>query len=628
MLFDSVSMKAERWVGRWHDLALLLAYAVFHLPSILLVKSIQAIQYPLEAIYISRAMFDGMGLSRELVTAAAIPPNVGLLYGPLNYLLSFWLNAVQHLFWFGFAVQVFVPLFAYRLFSTVTSKLNAFLLAVILAAVSIRVQWWAPDYLAQPLLLALLYLWSKGGNQTGVLRIAALGLLTAAIGTLKYHEGLLLMTAIGGGLMFRLAVSGASRRLSNSVDMLIVMLCFSTVVVIFAKNFLHIDEWLYYTLPSIVLIVSIYYLLSKHNVSVLTNPATVRTLLIYTAAALSLPVLSFALFGREFGYSRYFYAVFQMGFDFLPVWDFGIVGLIRDHIGMRSGIVRLAAISMLIAVPLIINIFIVARLARAVSNSALSFVAKREAMAVGSISVLGIYMLYPLEGYHILVSKLGLFIFALLYFTGRIPSVTKWLPVVLIILLIPISGLQVTKWWELRELNNNDPAPPVEVRSVVGIPLAKPLSHELERQIETIKANVPRGCSYYVVDSSGGSLVGLAAIVPNGIKQVYIELRPGLLNDAAVDLVGNQLASVDFALLRKKDMDDYVTGAARGAKIEPVLAKLHDEFTVTATYIRQVNEKGMEGFEDFVILRRITPRLACSAGSGNIDTAKPPEKQM
>lgn len=627
MSFDSASVKAERWVGRWHDIALLLVYVVFHLPSVLLVQSIQAIQYPLEAIYISRSMFDGLGLSRELATAAAIPANVGIFYGPLNYLFSLWLGTVQHLFWFGFVVQAFVPILAYRLLSTVTSKLNAFLVAVLLVAVSIRVQWWSPDFLAQPLLLALLYFWSKGGNQVGALRIVALGLLTAAIGMLKYHEGLILMTAIGGGLMFRLAVSDGPRRISNFVDILIVTLCFSTVVVIFAKNFLHIDEWLYYTLPGIVLIVSIYYLLSKHNASVLTNPATVGALFLYTAAALSLPVLSFAMFGSQFGYSKYFYATFKMGLEFLPVWDFGIIGLIRDHIGIRSGIARLAAVSMLIAIPLMVNIFIVSKLARVVSNSAFSFVAKREAMAVGSISVLGIYMLYPMESYHILVSKLGLFIFALLYFMGKIPSVTKWLPVVLIVLLIPISGLQMSKWWELRELNNNDLTPSVEVKSVVGIALAKPLSSELARQIEIINANVSSGCSYYVVDSSGGSLIGLAAIAPNGIKQVYIDLRPGLLNTTAIDLVNNQLESVDFALLRKKDMDNYVVEAARGTKIEPVLAKLHDEFTVTATYIRQGNEKGKEGFEDFVILRRITPRLVCSAGSVNIDTAKPPEKQ-
>lgn len=619
MSFDSASNRAERWVGRWHDLALLLTYVALHLPGVLLVKSISAIQYPLEAIYISRTMFDGLGLSKELVTAAAIPSNVGLFYGPLNYLLSLWLGAVQHLFWFSFAVQAFVPVFAYRLLSTVTSKLNAFLIAVFLVAVTIQVQWWSPDFLIQPLLLALLYLWSKDGDQVGARRIVAIGLLIAVIGTLKYHEGLILMTAIGGGLMFRLAVSDAPRRISNFIDTLIVTLCFSTVVVFFTKHFLFVDEWLYYTFPSIALIFSIYYLLSKHNARVLTNPKTVRTLLIYAIAALSLPALSFTMFGGEFGYSKYFYATFQMGLNFLPVWDIGIVALIlREHIG----ILHKAFMSAMLAIPFIVNTFIVVRLANTVSNSAIAFIAKREAVAVGSIPVLGIYALYPLEGYHILISKLGLFIFPLLYFTGRIPSVKKRLSIVLVVLLVPLLGYKITQRWDLRALNNNDLASPAEVESVVGIPLAKPLARELARQVETIKGNVPSGCSYYAVDASGGGIIGLATIVPNGIKQPYIDMRPGFLDGASVDIINNQLTSVDFVLLRKKDMDDHVSGATRNAKIEPILSRLHDDFEVIATY-----EGGISGFVDFVVLRRTTPHSACSAEASGTGAAKVPEKQ-
>lgn len=605
--------KCER-VLSYHSfltISFLLAFYFFvRLPDAIFVKSVSAVIYPLNALYIKDLLFSDWWFIRpDLANATATLSNISLEYPPGFFLVTQALGSVRNIYLFSFALQAMVPLFIYRLVSSVSSRLTAFLLAILSIHYFTRSNWYSPDFLIQPLmLLAVLVMfaeWKQGRLDTRTILVS--GLLTSLIILLKHNIGIFFAILCGTLIYFdsfERQSSSLSRR--NASWAYFLLSGFPLFGMVFISKLLYLDETIYYLLPFSIFWVLFIALLRQRSWS-FNLVHFLKLSLAFGAAALLLPAIVFVWFGSVIGYSEYWHSLFGMGLDFLPIMDHGILGVIRtQHIGLDSlhSAYSTVATALLFVFPFLVNGIVVYFLYDRVLKSGLPTSEKLKYFGAGSIAIMAVFMFFPLEGYHILATKLFIFATILAFFLHRLSlSGPKVLLAALVLMALPVVGYSFIKHRGIINTEFSYGTP--EMRRIIGMPMRAAVAKEIGEQVATIKRAV-NNKPYYIVDSSGATLTGLAAIVDNKYPQYYMEMRKGILADESVDAILDSLERVPFAVVNKKDLDRFRDGKEDDVFLDRILSRLNDNYQIVDAYEPSKNTtEPLDHLVSFVVMKNM-----------------------
>ncbi|MBA7518903.1 hypothetical protein ES705_10977 [subsurface metagenome] len=542
-------------------------YVVIRLPNILSIQSFSNLVFPLNSLYVSQnLLFSGWGMNPELAKTVLSPSNGSLICPPGIYILTRVLGNVRNIFIFHFLYQMLVPLLTFRLFRSVTSTTIAILFSLLSIFYVTQPNWWAPDWIIQPMMLVALILIITRGIKEEMRgsQLIVIGLLTGLITIFKHNIGIsfaiLCITFIfWSSLNFRNNTTNSYHRFLTFLHLFIFLL----FGLIFSARILYFDEFIFYLLPYFVFLGSAFYFLGKNSFVTFNLLSFYKKVSLFCFSALFLPAAIFLWVGSVIGFSRYWYSLFRMGFKYLPIWDYGIVSVTKHYVHFQ-GIASVKNIyhslnslvmMLMFLSPFIVNCFVNLRFFQLIRNK--KIIDFKKYFQVSSISMMGIFLFFPLEGYHILATKLFMFYFVFLYFVKKFSlKVNSFLKYILILLFIfvslPYIKRVITPKIETCFSSHK------RVQEIIGLPMEKRLAEEIDKQVAVVERSV-KGAPYCVVDSFGATLATLITLVNNHYPQYYLEMRKGILNQEVTNAIISSLKEVPFVLVNYNDYRKYLS---------------------------------------------------------------------
>lgn len=541
-------------------LALAGFFALLHLSGVFVLREYQSAVFPLTTLYVSdRLLLPGGSLAPALGATVLSPANIVLDYPPAIYVLPRFLGSVRNIFAFLFLLQAGVPALVYSFLRRAARPLPALLAALLSCYYCVNVVWWTPDYILQPfMLLGAILLWDLTAEERGRpwARLAALGVLSGLITVIKHNEGVFWGAAAGAALLVRSVDFAGARARGARAWLYGALAAYGAFGAVFLSKQTHADAVVYYLLPFAVYWAALARAVAARPAAGFAASGFLAEAAVYAAWAAVIPGAVFLWVGGAVGYARYF-ASFGMGLDYRPIWDFGILGVLRHVVLLRP--VRGPADALydynaLLLGGLLLSPFLASAWAAARcwgGRTDPDRADPRPFWLAGALSVMGVFLLYPLEGAHILKTKLFLFAFTALYLL-RGTALPAKACLAMALALLPVAFAAAAK--PLRALRTRAGAPAPALRSRLGLRVEGRLAAELERQVAVLERSI-RGGRYYVLDTSS-SLTALPALYDNAYPQYYLEMRPGILNQEAADAMLADLRRVDFVVVRDEDYRD------------------------------------------------------------------------
>jgi hypothetical protein len=278
--------------------------------------------------------------------------------------------------------------------------------------------------------------------------------------------------------------------------------------------------------------------------------------------------------------------------------------VIRNTISFNSAAeaYQSATVALCYILPALVALFVASALAYIQRNKARTPQELLLLFQHGAIAVMTSLMLYPLESIHIAETKLFLSLFVLLYFLEKLAPRTLVFGTVLIAVgIVPALGYGVVK--PLALLNTGTSYGTAQMRNAVGLPIKQPIAGILERQAKLLHHTVENQ-PYYVVDSSGGSLIGLSVMAGNPNPQYYIELRKGIYDRAVAQAVITELQSRPFVVVNKTDYDLFQARALHDDNMRTILAYVAGHYDKVSTFDFTPNDPPHEFIIAFYVLKR------------------------
>jgi len=585
-------------------LVLALLYLFLQLPRLWVVSFAYQLQFPLESIVMGqRQIFHGLSLNPALADMLITPVNGILIYPPGLYVLAALLGNLKAMYIFLLLVQLPVPLLTYRLLARFAPPLTAWLIAAIGAYHFVNAAWWQPDLLIQPLMLSALMLLTAA-PRPAARTLVAIGLLTGLITVFKHNIGIFFAIMVGSWL-FMSCFHQKQSRTGGGLTAFILLAGFFVFAAYFASRLLHGDEIIYFLLPY-MLFWGLFASWLAQRPHFFDQRAFFIGAGIYTAATLALPLAVFVWFASVMGAERYFHSLFHMGMENMHVWDIGLANAIAVSMSFADPAHAYRSLVMLVfyAVPFVAGLYAVLELYRQSRREAAELI---DAFRVAALPVMAVFMLFPLEGPHILITKLTVFLL------GAVHLLTRYRPRLLLAATLlaalavgPVLAYGVGHVW----LQSHTPATPggPALQRMVKLPVSAPLAREVDQQVKVVERSIGRQ-SFYVVDSSDGALWSLAVLTDIEHPQHHVVMLRGLLNDSIVAAIEAEMAAYDFAIVNH---EEYVRALDGRGNNDPGLDSLYrhvrDNFTLVARYEAPMPiPKPLLGILSFDVMRRVRP---------------------
>ncbi len=584
-------------------LLLLGIYTFFRLPDLLAVKELSCMIFPLDSIYIAKQLlFSGWHVNPDLANTVVAPSNATFIAPPGLYIISKIMGSVRNDYVFLFIFQLLVPIVTFRLLKYVVPFRTAFLATVIACYYFTCGYWWAADWVIQPLMLmAVLILVRKG--KSGKLSTADLiyiGILTGLIMIFKHNIGIMFTIGILTWLLMN-SLDLRPKDKGNLGALLffgVIYLCFGMAI---GTKLIHHDEYLFYLFSYFLFWGVFIYYCFKTPCLQLNFGKLIKNSLIFLGSLFILPAVVFFIVGREVGFSRYAHSFF-MGLGYAKIWEPSYFEIIRSYCHF-SGINKIYASLVhvcLFLLPLMVNMAVVWRFARLAQNAKTPFADIKQFLQIAPLAIMGIFLFYPLEGYHILATKMFIFIFVLFYLCKNVNQ--KLISAVLCILIIPLILFGAMSLAGC--LRHSMPAEnPLRLKAMIGISMKSDIAEGIVKETEVMERSI-KGSSYYLIGSDSLDLSHLLAIVDNPYKQYYIEMRKGVLRTETVNAVIQALKDVEYAVVETEDYKKYLNSQNEDIFLRTILDVIHKNFIEVDRFEVPAGIAGGAEFHSFLVMKK------------------------
>ena len=568
---------------------LIFVYIAIRLPDILVLREFASASFALISLYISRSLlFLNNGLNPEFAKTIVCPANAFFIYPPGLYFLSQILGNVRNMFIFLFLIQLTVPVLIFELLRRIASFFIAMLCAFLSIYYMTNCNWWVPDWIIQPIMLsAILLLWRKrsSGTNWSRLKLILAAVLAGVIAILKHNIGVFFIIVCATLILFRSMQSHENRNGCKRHATLICLIAgYFTFGFIFLSKVIYFDEIIFYLFPYFVFWALFLYFVMTNKSLVFDVKNYVKEMIIFIPTALLIPGIMFWLIGDVVGYSRYWHSLFGMGLQCLPIWDYGIVSMLKQSLSglgnirnVKSNYLTLIK-SALFIFPFIVNCCVIGKIFYCMKKRSVSSTDIRKYFEVGSMSIMSMFMFFPLEGYHILATKLFIFCFVLVYFIRSFfGKVSVFLKLVLILMFIPVVLSVFIK--PVRMFERPTSSGSEILRNTIAMPMEKRLSEELDKQIEVIERSV-RGRKYYTISTSPH----LMALVNNNCPQYYLLIGKYFWNQDVANSIIDTVRRLPFVIVGQKDYNKYLLGQDDDPLMWKIMDFIRNNFTIIDRY--------------------------------------------
>lgn len=590
-------------------------YILFTLPKILVLNTFHFAVFPLETIYMANNLLlpEGM-LNHDLVNIVMTPSNAMFIYPPGIYFLTYFLESVKNIYLFLFFIQLFVPILVYRLFRSFGSSLASFLFSILCAYYLTNANWWSPDHIIQPLLIiGLLILMSfQGKNGTkGLYRIIGLGLVTGIIIILKQTVGIFWGGVVVSFLLFQsIENSQECRKKKDRIFLFMSILVFFVCGLYFLSKQIFLDEVVYYLFPYFTFWGLITYYVLENNSIGFNRDEFLKNTFSFLASALIFPAIVFIYMGETIGYAHYSES-FAMGLPYLPIWDHGIAGTIESYATFQRAFTLESifnnyyyfTVILMILLPFAVNCLINMRLFHLIRNGVPSSELNKY-FKITSISILSILMVFPLESYHILSTKLFIFLFILLYLLKDYSlNLTTSIKLLMLAMIIPGIAYSIHQSITLSDIETSYGTE--HMKNVIGMPIEMNLADEIETQLAIIRRTT-QGAPYYVIDTTGATLPWLMAIENNKYPEYYLEIRKGIMNKEVTEAIKISLQQVPFVVVDDGGYQKYLNKEIDDPYHEEILDFVNKNFVLIDRYEEPEEKKpSFSLIQSFIIMKKI-----------------------
>jgi hypothetical protein len=574
---------------------LFVCYGLLRLPDIFLLNDWASAVCPLDTLYMAKLLFPNQPMTPGLASSVIGPSNSVLIIPPGLYFLAKHLGSVRNIFAFLVLAQWAVPLVLFRLLRNSMRDSTAALVAFFSIFLFTNGHWWSPDFLIQPLLLlSFMLLTGKSDTRpTSLFRLAALGMITGLIMILKHNVGLFWAVAVGGTLLMKSLIQVPDReRRRHRLLLGILIIGLISYGIVFGSKLLYHDEFLYYLVPFFVFWgVIVVGFLRRYSLAFNAEGFGKETFC-FTTSAMIIPVGVFVYVGKEIGFSRYWESLFGMGLKYLPIWDPGIFDVTQRYAQLAAGPVNQVFMPnvrgllyvLLFALPFLINMFIVYKLAeRIFRNDSFSTVYPHVVLA--PLGIFGILMLFPLEGYHIVSTKISLFLLvgAAVGLRVKNPVACRLLKTAGLLSCLPLALQAGAKPFHAWKTIRSGQA--VYMPAPINLAVDSMVSVEVSRQTALLRDTI-RGRSYYLVDSSGATLATLLSQIDNHYPNYYLEMRGGILNAASTEAIIQSLRQTEFAVVNTEDFVKFKRRQLSDPYLSAILRFLDTHYREVGRYDR------------------------------------------
>lgn len=588
-------------------------YLLCHYQYVPILYSFTGGIYPISFSYaFNKLLLSDGDLNSKLAQVIVSPSNALFIYPPGIYLITLPLSNVGNVYKFLFLIQLLVPFLIFNLCRNITSATVSTLIALLSIYYCVNPNHFTPDWIIQPvMLLAALILWNtfKESEKEKTLPLILIGFLTGLIMIFKQNIGLF-FAVLCLTMIFFDTISYDKKKNKGVFEAAllgVILLGYLAFGLVFIRKVLYFDEIIFYLLPYFFFWGLAIYFVFRNRSIIFNGFSYIKKTLLFTAAFLILPGLIFLWIGGVVGYARYWHSLFGMGFKYLHIWDEGIAGFIKNYVRLRE-VNSLKGIALncmqimnflLLLLPFCVNCFIVIKLASLIKNKNSEPAEVKKYFLITSMGITGMFMFFPLESMHILLTKLFIFCFVFLYLV-RGPSVKSkfCLKYLLIMLLLPVTTFVILKPVKKVETAYGSE----EIKKVIGIPMEKTIAEELDKQIAVVKRAI-KGERYYVI-ASGSGLYTLEAFVNNGYEQYYREMRKGIMSQEVVDEIISILNKLPFAVVRRNDYHKYLEKSQDDPLLLQILDFLHKNYEAVDLYEAPENQTpAIYRIESFVVMK-------------------------
>ncbi|MDE2236833.1 MAG: hypothetical protein KGK30_02995, partial [Elusimicrobia bacterium] len=503
-----------------------------------------------------------------------------------------------------------VPVFCYLILRRVTGRLWATLLAWLIAAHSVFI-YTIPDFCNQVLVLASLWAVLEAGAPRRRWLLVPAGLLCAANAAFKQNIGLAWVAAVGAVLLLRRVKAGKDPAAGAAVfprwAALGVLAVFAAYGALVTSLFAGWDNVIYFSLPFALFWGWLFLRLGDRTL-ILDGSGFFGDAALFAIPFVLALGAGFTLFAWNVGFEKYFDLLFRS-----PLGDKGLIargvstrGLLYYGLNGRPALLDPHRLEMFLLwyFPAAANLLLAGRLLLSRPEDALR---DRAALLLAAASITGAYMLFPLESFFNLETKLCLPLLALAAaFSARLrrpqaaPLAAVLLAAVLALPLLKNLRGDERLWAESgRRL--------AWVAGNAGIYMPRPLAAELERSLEPLRANV-KG-RFYVLGSNSADLSMYYRLLDARFPAYYTDLRQGYLNQRAERALIEALRGCPSLIVEKDDLDAWRKDPSRANRtLREALAYVDAHYDVVAAYVRS-SDSGYAGLYDFYVMHRISASL-------------------
>lgn len=604
-------LQTGQW-GRYGSvMVVFIAFTLIRLPDVLVVSHFSALSFALDSLYIgNRLLFDGLSIRPELAGTIATPANAGLIATPGLYLLSAALKSVAGAYWLLFGAQLVFLFSFFRLLCWRLSPLVSALVSVWAAYYLTKTNWWAADWVIQPLMVICISTLVFDENKDGIStpKLAAVGLLAGVIFLFKQNIGVFFALMVSSWLY--IGSYSRANALDNRNEPLgrlagaISFGCIALFVPIFGARVISVDEMVYYLGPYVAFWTLFYLYVRKTELSLALGKAS-RQIGLFLIFASMIPAFLYFQVGSVIGYKTYWHALFGMGIEFLPIWDKGIINTIRMHMsdGGAVNYYHSGVLAILFALPLVVNSLSVGLLGKNLVFGEGVHGGLRDFQIAG-LGIMGALLFFPLEGYHNLATKLFIFIFLLVSYLPSMPKlIVRLLGGVVLVMSLAVMALGASRFNSKLMLDKSSGSP--EMASSIGVAIKKELADDIDRQLKVIGRAVGKS-GFYGVGHGASYFVALAEIAGSPGRQYYLIHSPQMLNYATVEAIKKEMTGFNYAIVLARDFAERNL-ATKEKGLADILKYLEQNFELIDEYVSP--NENPDYFHDrvnFIVLRRKT----------------------
>ena len=302
---------------------LIFIYCLFRIPTSFFIVKYSDIVSTLQVIYAGFGLFQNLFINPEIVNSIVTPSNLAFIFTPGVFYLTNILNNFTNIIIFSHLANLIFVILFYNLVRKTSSKQLSLIFSLIIIYISIKVQFFGPDYLVQPIMAGALLLFFNKKDVSNT-RLVLVGFLCGLIFIFKQNFGIFFLVVIGTGIFFKCLNN--EKKFNFFSNFIILIYYLFGIFFLLKTNFVF--NYIYFLFPYFLFWTFIVYLT---NTSLnLDNNKYIRKSIFLLLGFIIIPIFTTISLGNVIGYEKYLFSIFGMGWEYLPFWEYSIIEMISS----------------------------------------------------------------------------------------------------------------------------------------------------------------------------------------------------------------------------------------------------------------------------------------------------------